>query len=209
MRIDTNHHRHPIVLPDRRSRRPRWALLIPEDRALAPLSSHTAVRSGGQAASFVSQTRTRDGRQFESQPTETRDATSRRSTPTPDIPQAFLKEWGRVKVLVLVVVLMCLGVRARLIVDAPRFVWLVVVFRTRVRRSDEAGSAAGHSFADRAAAWCVPATIRRAQAVRRPRRVVRGSCLMRARVWSCPSLLTRRLLLGNECDRRVGRSRRA
>jgi hypothetical protein len=69
MRIDTDHHRHPVVLPDRRSRGPRWALLIPEDRALAPFSSHTAARSGGRAASFVSQTRTRDGRQFESQPT--------------------------------------------------------------------------------------------------------------------------------------------
>ena len=47
---------------------------------LAPLSSHTTARSGGSTASFVSQTRTRDGRQFESQPTET---PTLRNTATP------------------------------------------------------------------------------------------------------------------------------
>jgi hypothetical protein len=71
-----------------------------------------------------------------------------------------------------------------------------------------AGSAAGHSFAELLAAWCVPATTRRAQAVRRPRRDVRGSCRFRARVGSCPSLLTRRRP-GSGSRHRVGRSKRA
>jgi hypothetical protein len=40
---------------------------------------------------------------------------------------------------------------------------------------------------DGCAAWCVPATTTRAQAVSRPRREWRGSCRFRARGQSCPS----------------------
>jgi hypothetical protein len=58
-------------------------------------------------------------------------------------------------------------------------------------------------------AWCVPATTRRAQAVRRPRRGRRGSCRSRARVWSCPSLMPPGPGRGSGSRRRAGRNRRA
>jgi len=72
VRIDTDHHRHRVVLPDHRSARTTAG--TPDFGGSCARTSFEPHRgsSGGRAASFVSQTRTRDGRQFESQPTRTR-----------------------------------------------------------------------------------------------------------------------------------------
>ena len=68
VRIDTDHHRHLCLPQSLTSGVTGWALLIPEDRARAPLSSHTPAVPAGQHLDRKPVGHS-DGRQFENHPT--------------------------------------------------------------------------------------------------------------------------------------------